>query len=230
MRVLSGSIALLLILSVGFAVAQERGDAPATPKKPATPGKPLQFDLDGFFKDFDKNGDGFLQRDELPPAYRAAFDRLDTNKDGKISREELAQGIVHLHPRRRPSDTIYMLVEMSDIDEDCPKEVQRAYEILRRLDKNKDGKIDADELKAGRELIAKNRVDFLFAELDANKDGRISPEEAKGQIRANFKDIDRNHDGFIDRAELLKATTENPMSAPSGGERKTPPPARPGAR
>ncbi|HZV06759.1 MAG TPA: EF-hand domain-containing protein [Gemmataceae bacterium] len=230
MRVLHGSIALWALLAVGFAVAQEQGAAPATQKKTAAPGKPLQFDLDGFLKDHDKNGDGFLQRDELPPAYRAAFDRVDTNKDGKISREELAQGVAHLRPRRRPSDVIYMLVEMSEDDQESQREVQRAYEILRRLDRNKDGKIDADELKAGREHVANNRVDFIFKQLDTNKDGRISREEAKGHILANFAEIDSNRDGFIDRAELLKAAMEKPTAAPSGGERRTTPPPQPGER
>jgi Ca2+-binding EF-hand superfamily protein len=230
MRVLYGSIALWALFAVSIAVAQERGAAPATQKKPATPGKPLQFDLDGFLKEHDKNGDGFLQRDELPPAYRAAFERIDTNKDGKISREELEQGIALLRPRRRPSDLIYMLVEMSDFDEECQREVQRAYEILRRLDHNKDGKIDADELKAGREHIANNRVDFLLKQLDANKDGRVSREEAKGHILANFAEIDLNRDGFIDRAELLKAAIEKPTIAPPGGEGKTTPPLQPGER
>jgi Ca2+-binding EF-hand superfamily protein len=230
MRVLHGSIALWALLAVGFAVAQEQGAAPATQKKPATPGKPLQFDLDGFLKDHDKNGDGFLQRDELPPAYRAAFDRVDTNKDGKISREELSQGVAHLRPRRRPSDLIYMLVELSEDDQECQREVQRAYEILRRLDRNKDGKIDADELKAGREHVANNRVDFIFKQLDTNKDGRISREEAKGHILANFAELDLNRDGFIDRAELQKAAMEKPTVAPPGGERRTTPPPQPGER
>jgi Ca2+-binding EF-hand superfamily protein len=230
MHVLYGSIALWAILAVGSAVAQERGAAPATQKKPATPAKPLQFDFDGFLKEHDKNADGFLQRDELPPAYRAAFERIDTNKDSKISREELAQGIALLRPRRRPSDLIYMLVEMSDFDEECQREVQRAYEILRRLDLNKDGKIDAGELKAGREHIANNRVDFLFKQLDANKDGRISREEAKGHILASFAEIDLNRDGFIDRSELLKAATEKPTIAPPGGEQRTTPPPQPGER
>lgn len=229
MRVLYGSFTLWALLAVGFAFAQERGDAPATRKKTATPEKPLQFDLAGFLKEHDKNGDGFLQRDELPPAYRAAFERIDTNKDGKISREELTQGIASLRPRRRPSDVIYMLVEMSDSNEDSQREVQRAYEILRRLDRNKDGKIDADELKVGREHVANTRVDFLFKQLDANKDGRISREEAKGHVLANFADIDVNRDGFIDRAELLKSAMEKPTIAPPGGERRTTPP-QPGER
>ena len=65
MRALVGLISLLAILAVGIAVAQERKEASPTPKgKTAEPGKPLQFDLDGFFKDHDKNGDGAVTSGE----------------------------------------------------------------------------------------------------------------------------------------------------------------------
>ncbi|MFP6877557.1 MAG: alpha/beta hydrolase [Roseibacillus sp.] len=40
------------------------------------------------FADWDKNKDGKLQKDELPNAARKNFERVDTNKDGVISREE----------------------------------------------------------------------------------------------------------------------------------------------
>jgi len=211
MRVLLGSLAFLTILAVGFVAAQDRGPRAAPPPRgPAAAERPLQFDLDGFFRDFDKNRDGSLDRTELPPELRGAFDRIDTNKDGKISREELTRGVAYLQPRRHPSDLVYMLIEMSDCDEDCHGEVQRAYDILRKLDKNNDGKIDPDELKAERQRLVKGRVDNLFKQLDTNQDGRISREEAKGQIRENFADIDRNRDGFIEREELLKAATDRP--------------------
>ena len=96
---------------------------------------------------------------------------------------------------------------MSDCDDTCHGEVQRSYDILRRLDKNKNGKIDPDELKAARERIVKDRVDYLFKELDKNKDGKISRDEAEGMLRQDFDEIDRNKDGFIDREELTRAAT-----------------------
>jgi uncharacterized protein (TIGR03000 family) len=198
--------------------AEDRTDKPGA----IPPGKPLRFDLDRFFKDYDKNKDGHLTRDELPPELRPAFDRLDTDKNGKISREELERGIVHLQPARRPSDLIHVLIEMSDCDDVCHGEVQRAYDILRKLDKNKDGKIDPDELKAAREQIIKDRVDYLFKELDKNKDGKISRDEAQGMLRQNFDEIDRNKDGFIDREELTRAATERLEPAASGGSRQRP--------
>jgi len=96
-----------------------------------------------------------------------------------------------------------VLVEMSDCDECCAEELQQMFDVLRKLDRNGDGKIDADEIKSGREVVVKERVDTLFKELDANKDGKISKDEARGQIKAHFGQLDTNKDGFIDREELM---------------------------
>ena len=153
------------------AAAKSRPRTARTNRARRLRGKAPRFDLERFLKDYDTNKDGRLSRNELPPELRPAFDRIDADKDGKVSREELERGIAHLHPMRRPSDLIHVLIEMSDCDDACHGEVQRAYDILRKLDKNKDGKIDPDELKAAREQIVKDRVDYLFKELDKNKDG-----------------------------------------------------------
>ena len=47
-----------------------------------------QGQADRFFKRHDRNGDGKLSRDELPPGARRLFERIDANKDGAITREE----------------------------------------------------------------------------------------------------------------------------------------------
>jgi Ca2+-binding EF-hand superfamily protein len=238
MRILFGSIALLAIMTLSVAASQEPPASPDAPKQPPpvakvppTPVKPLPFDHEAFLRDHDKNRDGYLQAEELPSEYRGAFARMDTNRDGKLSRDELLNGAAYLQPRRRSSDFVYMMIEMSDLDDDSPIEVQRAYDILRGLDKNRDGKIDAEELKTGRERIVSNRVDYLFGQLDANKDGRISRAEARGMVRQNFPQIDRNRDGFIEREELRQAILEKPSvgtSAPAPAATARPiPPAAP---
>lgn len=233
MRVLFGSIALVVVLGVGVVVAQERGGrAPVPQSAPPPPAKPIAFDVDAFIKQFDKNGDGYLQAEEMPPEVRSAFERIDANKDGKLSREELVRGVGHLQSRPRASDVISMLIEMSDFDNDSRGDLQRAYEILLSLDKNRDGKIDEDELKVGRARILKSRIDSLFKQLDTDNDGLISREEAKGQVRQDFNAIDLNHDGFIDRDELMRAATARPSQPPAGreGERRPAPPPRPRGR
>ncbi|WP_242108229.1 hypothetical protein [Luteimonas aquatica] len=76
---------------------------------------PAAFDFDAYLKDADRDGDGHLQLPELLAApsgledagygttldvavnTRAAFDALDTNRDGRLSSEELWQWGEHTH-------------------------------------------------------------------------------------------------------------------------------------
>jgi Ca2+-binding EF-hand superfamily protein len=207
-RSLCYSVPALALLLGGSVLAQDRREPALPPRPGAAP--PGGFNANRFFQQYDRNRDGYLERNELPEPLREQFDRLDANHDGRISPEELQRGMASIMPRRRPSDMIYVLIEMTDHDLDATKEVQRAYDILRRLDKNKNGKIDPEELKAEQEQLIKARIDALFKDLDTNGDGRISREEARGQIRADFDRIDTNHDGFIERNELLRAAEQRP--------------------
>jgi Ca2+-binding EF-hand superfamily protein len=122
----------------------------------------------------------------------------------------VADEVKQTQPQRRPSDLVYLLIEMSDCDEGCQGELQHIYDVLRTLDKNKDGKLDADELKAMRHQLIEQRADHLIKQLDADKDGKISRSEAKGQLKKDFDRIDTNRDGFIDRDELIHAISEKP--------------------
>lgn len=72
-------------------------------------GKPEAFDK------IDKNGDGFITKEELAESRRNRFEEMDTNNDGKISRDEWKGN---------------------------PK-------IFTRLDTNNDGVLTKEELKAG---------------------------------------------------------------------------------
>jgi len=175
---LYGIAALATVVLGAALVAQERSPADklgstTTTHKKVTPG----FGVEQLLQEYDRNKDGFLQREEVPHSWREHFTHIDTNKDGKLSREELDRGVAYLQPRRRPSDLVFVLIEMTDCDDDCGCEIQRAYDALRKLDKNNDGKLDADELALGRKEIVTERVDGLFKELDENKDGFLSREE-----------------------------------------------------
>jgi len=200
------TLSLLALSAVGLALADE---PKAKPRDKADKGASA-WDVDEFLKMHDKDKDGSLSREELPERYRHNFDRIDANKDGKLSRDELRKGAGYLHARRRPSDVVFHLVEMSDCDECCAEELQRIYAFLRKLDTDKDGKIHADELKSAREALAQGRVERILKELDADKDGKISRAEARGQIKKYFDELDANKDGFVDRAELLRGATEHP--------------------
>jgi Ca2+-binding EF-hand superfamily protein len=65
---------------------------------------------------------------------------------------------------------------------------EQTREAFRRLDRNRDGKLELDELRAG------------FAVLDADGDGRITRREAAQLVAAG----DRDRDGSLSPSELAK--------------------------
>jgi hypothetical protein len=118
--------------------------------------------------------------------------RADTNKDGKISFDELKAA--------RPEAT---------------------QERFNMLDTNKDGFIGAEDRAAGARGKAatptsddsearRKLMDSLVA-TDANADGKASFEEVSmakpGFAKADFDRVDRDKDGFITAADTPKAPT-----------------------
>lgn len=164
-------LALLLSTSAtGIALA---ADAPA-----ATPQRPAKLD---------SNNDGFIDRTEAAasPRLLARFDQLDTNKDGKLSREEMPRG---KHGRRGSSRGRGEQLAKLDVDKDgrISREEAKADPRLagrfERMDVNKDGYLD----KADRALRMKQHRDAWFAASDTNNDGQLSKAEfdaAKGPMQ-----------------------------------------------
>jgi len=196
----------LVLLRSGIA-----DDKPVPPDgaKPDQPGGPkyLKFSADRFIKDHDTNKDGKLSKDELPEHCRDAFAEIDTNKDGFITQDEL-QAHADRMARQRPQmvEIVYYAIDIPEPEvKDPAAELQQAYDVLRKLDTNKDGKIDAQELAKYRETRKKDRCDAMFKYMDKNGDGKISKDEARGLWADSFADLDTNKDGFLDRTEVEKA-------------------------
>lgn len=83
-----------------FVAAREKAAASAQPDR-----APGQRDrgaaMDEMFKQYDKDGDGKLSKEELPERIQARFDDLDKDKDGFVSKEELAGARGGMRPNRQ---------------------------------------------------------------------------------------------------------------------------------
>ena len=98
------------------------------------------------FKAFDKNNDGVISGDEMNSAEYLKM--LDTDKNGTLTREEALQSV---------RKTQKLVGEGSDTSS-----------LFKRLDKNADGKLTAEELPNKR----------WFTGLDADQDGSVTLDEA----------------------------------------------------
>lgn len=124
----------------------------------------------------DSNNDGHIDRTEAAkhPRLAGRFDQLDSNKDGKLSTDELRAGRA-MHGGKRGGHG----VRARDTDGDgriSRTEAAAKPELAARfdqLDVNKDGYLD----RADRQARMSERRNEWFKNADTNNDGQISRAE-----------------------------------------------------
>lgn len=185
------TLAVLTALSAGTAFAVTPAATPAAAAAPAE-AKVSRAKLDA-------NGDGFIDRTEAArhPRLAVNFDVLDKNKDGKIGKEEMPPRPERSHKGGDHAGRDGARGEggrdrLAKLDTNQDGRISRAEATagdakfavrFDEMDVNKDGFID----KADRELRSKQRTDAWFAAADTDKDGKLSRAEfdaAKATQRA----------------------------------------------
>ncbi len=152
-----GIAGILTLAALAPAQTQDKGP----PKKLPLPAliEMLKKSPEEFIKQFDKNMDGFLQKDELPPFLAKNFEKFDKNSDGKLHREEVDQML---------KTTRQFLAAQQPGFGNQPD--------FDALDKNADGRLSKEELK-GTPWLAR------FAAIDTNGDGQIDRREWEAFMR-----------------------------------------------
>ena len=236
----------LCLLYVLAAVSAQDGEKKAPKKVPPFIEEVLKLTPDEFIKRFDKDGDGKLTRDELPPFFAKAFAAADKDGDGKLNREEVATMLQTIRqffaaggPPKGPIDVekvVDNLLKQFDTNQDGKISRQEAKgrlaDIFDQMDQNKDGFLDRKELRALAERMQANAKKggpaaaneaMDFDALDKNADGRLSRDELKGTPWYNrFAEIDTDKNGQIDRREF-EAFLEREREKTITNDKKTPP-------
>lgn len=176
---------------------------------------------------------------------KKAFLSLDTNRDGVLSKNEISSSGKF---NGQEVEAIFILGDLNqdgeiDLEEFvglmCPtaamaiarlsrnvKNIAEAQQLFRVLDKNNDGMISQEEMRACGNRFNAQEIEAIFAVGDVNNDGEIDLNEFVGvlcpsastvvgrlsksyktleEIKQGFRNLDKNNDGKISKSEMAQA-------------------------
>lgn len=153
------------------------------------------------------DGNGTISRQAWLNAAGARFDRLDANKDGVLTPDELARG-KRGGPRGQRQ---FSRMDTNGDGQISPGEFSAALpnapaDLFTKLDTNKDGQLSPDELRGLRRQMATVMRQKMIERLDTDHNGSLSLAELQAaypkMTAEQFNRLDRNGDGQLTADEL----------------------------
>jgi len=222
-KLLIGAATATLVVAIAPAIAQTppppgvaQGTTPVAPVAPSAPRTRVMF-----------MSDRVMTRDEVVTHIRDMFARLDTNRDGYVTKEEVEA----LHQKM-----VGAMGMSGDMDKRLGEHgimMGDRGAIFDKLDANHDGNISRQEFMAAQQARQERVIVMreggapgtpggpgmrmhmrgigmgfggrMFDMADANHDGRVSLAEAQAAALAHFDKADLNHDGKLTPEERQQA-------------------------
>ncbi len=213
---------LMLVLASGLGVAALSA-TPSVAQEQKNRQRP-RFDA-AFFERLDTNKDGVITLDEIPEERREQakqlVERLDADKDGKVTRKEFDAAIERVTPR--PDQPNERRPDSRPNPGSPEPQNSRRGENPARPDETRPPGQPPIPDGPGRPPFAFGGPD-LFRALDMNNDGKLSREELAKAAETLMKH-DRNEDGAVSPEELAEALRST-RPGPGPG---SPPPGAPAA-
>lgn len=141
------------------------------------------------FKQFDKDGDGKLTIDEIPPAGKERFQELLD----RVNQKEIS---------------IDMIARYMGGERPAPATDKKKSDAMKVSDKSGSMKLDQPEIMSSDAKKPDPRaqgLQTLIRQLDKNRDGRLSKEELPPRMKEFADRMDADGDGIIEAKELAAA-------------------------
>jgi Ca2+-binding EF-hand superfamily protein len=208
-KALFAGVAAAAFVAIAPAFAQTPPAAPAPVAAPAPPHAPMMREH---------------TRDEVVAKVREHFARMDTNRDGFVTKAEtdalraqfkakFAAGRAERieHRQERMAMNREHMFERLDTNNDgsiSRAEFDAAHAARTAMrDRNGDGMPDARRMAGAMGKMHRRMGQLggqMFEMADANKDGRVSLQEAQDAALRRFDTADANRDGRITREEMMQ--------------------------
>jgi len=205
------ALALLLATSIGAARADDK-DKDST--GPIDNLGDLRDTAKMAFKMADMNNDGLISQKEAVDAGNVLvggfFFRADANGDGKVTKEEADAARENMLNQRPILRFVFQRAEQETVAQGTKPQIDQAQRnVMSAVDANRDGSIDASELRQA----VQTGVQSLYLTADRNGDGQLDPAElnfaavemGRAGLQAAFQSADLDKNNAVSREEFDKA-------------------------